>query len=94
MLGLNLCTYSFDSQSSSIPRARFPCDSFRDSANLFMLMPVVWYVALVSSLFPRVMRSMKASSSACIHPHSKVVSSVRPLLSGSPENIGLHSCRD
>ena len=39
------------------------------------------------------MRSMKASISACIHPHSKMVSSVRPLPSGSPENIGLSSYR-
>ena len=94
MLGLSFCIYLFDSQSSAIPCARVPCDIFRDSANLFMLTPVVWYVALVSSLFPRVMRSMKASSSACIHPHSKMVSSVRPLLSGFPENIGLKSSRD
>ena len=47
-LGLNLCMYLFDSQSSVIPRSRAPCDICRDSAKLFMLMPVVWYVALVS----------------------------------------------
>ena len=47
-LGLNSCTYLSDSQSSMIPRSRAPCDICRDTAKLFMLMPVVWYVALVS----------------------------------------------
>ena len=37
---------------------------------------------------------MKASSSVCIHPHSVVVSSVRPLSSGLPANIGLNSYKD
>ena len=41
MLGLNSWTYLFDFQSSAIPRARSPCDIFRDSEKLFMLMPVV-----------------------------------------------------
>ena len=40
------------------------------------------------------MRSIKASSRACIHPHSRVVSSVCPLLPGLPENIGLNSSKD
>ena len=59
-----------------------------------MLMPVVWYIALASSIFPRLIRSMKASSSVCIHPHSVMVSSVRPFSFGLPANIGLNSDKD
>ena len=36
---------------------------------------------------------MKASIITCNHPHSKMVSFVRPLPFGSPENIGLSSYR-
>ena len=90
-IGLIFSVYWFDSHSCTIPLARSPLDIVFDSVNWFMLMPVAWYVALANSLFPRFMRSMKASRRVCSHPHSMVVSSLR-LLGGSLSlNVGQNS---
>ena len=93
VLGLVFCVYWFDSHSSMIPFARSSLDIVFEFANWSILMPVAWCVALASSLFPPSMRSMKASRRVCIHPHSVVVSSLRPLGDDLLLNIGLTSRR-
>ena len=93
VLGLVFSVYWFDSHSSMTPFARSSPDIVFDFANWSILMPVAWCVALANSLFPPSMRSMKASRRVCIHPHSVVVSSLRPLGDDLLLNIGLTSRR-
>ncbi len=77
VLGLSLFVYWSVSHSSAIPLARSSFDIFLDFANWSILIPVIWYTALAKSLFPPLMRSIKASRRVCIHPHSVYVSSLR-----------------
>ena len=89
VLGLVFSVYWFVSHSSTTPLARSPVDTVLDFVNWSMLMPVIWYMALANSLFPQVMRSIKASRRACIHPHSVEVSSLRSWWGGSLLDVGL-----
>ena len=89
VLGLVFSVYWLVSHNPMIPLARSPLDTVLDFANWSMLMPVIWYMALANSLFPQVMRSIKASRRACIHPHSMRVSSLRSLWGGSLLNVEL-----
>ena len=89
VLGLVFSVYWLVSHSSMIPLARSPLDTVLDFAYWSILMPVVWCMALANSLFPPVMRSIKASRRACIHPHSVEVSSLRSWWGGSLLDVGL-----
>ena len=93
VLALVFRAYWFDSHSSMIPFSRSLLDIVFEFANWFILMPVVWCMALANSLFPPWMRSMKASRRVCIHPHSVVVSSPCSLGGVLLLNFGLNSCR-
>ena len=87
-IDLIFSVYWFDSHSCAIPLARSPLDIVFDSVNWFMLMPV----ALANSLFPIIIRSMKASRRVCSHPHCMVVSSLWLMGSGRLLNVGQNSC--
>ena len=49
-------------------------------------------MALASSRFPVLMRSINASKRVCIHPHSVVVSSLCSSGGGLPPNFVLNLC--
>ena len=52
VLAFGFCAYWFDSHSSMIPFSRSSLDIVFEFANWFILMPVVWCMALANSLFP------------------------------------------
>ena len=95
MLGSAFFVYWFVPHKYNTPLARCSHVVAFDSSNRFMLMPVVLCMAFASSLFPILMRNIKASSMVCIQPHSVVVSSCRPLGDAFLLlNTGLNSRKD